>query len=125
MLSVCFLLWCLGPQIAPAEQVTFTNDFRHAGRNERIVGYERRFLVGIVGQTWQDGVFAGALPVNVRLLRFLIRAAGSWPTVTGERVELMACGSLPSSCSHHRDITRTSATIIVVDRVNGCSSSER
>ena len=78
MLSACFLIWCLGPQTAPAEQVTFTNDFRHAGRNERILGYERHFLaLGVVEQTTAaNGVFAGALPVNIHLLRRLSLAGG-------------------------------------------------
>ena len=97
MLSVCFLLWCLGPQTAPAEQVTFTNDFRHAGRNERIVGYERRFLAfGAVEQTTaENGVFVGALPVNVRLLPRVSLAGGGIIASTtvpqaGTRLNFMA-----------------------------------
>jgi Lipid A 3-O-deacylase (PagL) len=68
VLAVCFLLWCAGQQPAPAERVSFANDFRHSGRSERIIGYERNFFVfGAVEQTTaENGVFAGALPLNIQ-----------------------------------------------------------
>jgi hypothetical protein len=68
VLTVCFLLWCAGQQATPAERVTFTKDFRHSDRDERVIGYERNFFVfGAVDQTTaEDAVFAGALPVNIR-----------------------------------------------------------
>jgi hypothetical protein len=67
VLTACFLLWCAGQQPAPAERVTFTNDFRHSERSERIIGYERNFVVfGAVEQTTaEDAVFVGALPLNI------------------------------------------------------------
>jgi Lipid A 3-O-deacylase (PagL) len=79
MLTACFLLWCLGQPTTPAERVSFTNDFRHSDRSERIVGYERNFVVfGAVEQTTaEDAVFAGALPVTVRLSNRFSFAGGA------------------------------------------------
>lgn len=79
MFGACFLLWCLGQQIAPSEGISFTNDFRHSDRSERIVGYETNFLVvGAVEQTTApNAVFAGALPVNIRMSRRLSFAGGA------------------------------------------------
>ena len=70
MLSACFLLWCLGQPISPADRVSFTNDMRHTNRTERIFAYEMSWLVaGAVTQTTaEDAVFGGALPLNIRLL---------------------------------------------------------
>jgi len=79
VLTACFLLWCLGQQIAPAEGVSFTNDFRHSDRSERIIGYERNFFVfGAVEQTTaENAVFAGALPLNIQLFRGFSFAGGA------------------------------------------------
>ena len=79
MLTACFLLWCAGQQPAPAERVTFTNDFRHSERSERIIGYERNFVVfGAVEQTTaEDAVFVGALPVNIHFGNRLSFAGGA------------------------------------------------
>ena len=81
MLTACFLLWCLGqqPAIAPADGVSFTNDFRHSDRSERIIGYEKNFFVfGAVEQTTaKEAVFAGALPVTIQLFRGFSFAGGA------------------------------------------------
>ena len=70
MISACLLLWCLGQPIAPADRATFATDVRHSNRTERIFGYELSWLVaGAVMQTTApDAVFAGVLPLNIRLL---------------------------------------------------------
>lgn len=70
MFSACLLVWCLGQSIAPSEGATFATDVRHSDRTERIYGYEMSWLVAgaVVQSTATEAVFAGALPVNVRLL---------------------------------------------------------
>ena len=70
MLSACFVLWCLGQSIAPAERATFASDVRHSDRDERIVGYEMSWLVAgaVMQSTAPDAVFAGVLPLNIRSL---------------------------------------------------------
>jgi hypothetical protein len=70
MLSACLLVWCLGQSIAPADRATFASDVRHSDRDERIFGYETSWLVaGVVSQaTAPDALFAGVLPLNMRLL---------------------------------------------------------
>ena len=36
MISACFLLWCLGQSIAPADRASFASDVRHTDRTEQI-----------------------------------------------------------------------------------------
>ena len=70
MFSACLLVWCLGQSIAPADRATFASDVRHSNRNERIFGYEMSWLVAgaVVQDTAPDAVFAGVLPLSIRLL---------------------------------------------------------
>jgi hypothetical protein len=66
MLGVCFLLWCMGQGPATAERVSATNDIRDNTRTERIVAYERSWLIGgFVHQNSPDALFGGALPLNI------------------------------------------------------------
>jgi hypothetical protein len=66
MLGVCFLLWCVGQSPATGERVSATNDIRDSTRTERIVAYERSWLIGgFVHQNSPDGLFGGALPLNI------------------------------------------------------------
>jgi Lipid A 3-O-deacylase (PagL) len=99
MISVCMLLWCLGQSIAPDDRVTFTNDMRHANGTERIFAYEMSWLVGgVVAQTpAEDAVFAGALPLNIRLL-------GDRLTFTGGVV--IASQTVPSAGTHANFMAR-------------------
>jgi Lipid A 3-O-deacylase (PagL) len=93
MITACMLLWCIGQSIEPSDRVTFTNDMWHTNRTERILAYEMSWLVGgVVAQTTaEDAVFAGALPLNIRLL-------GDRLTFTGGAV--IASTTVPFAGTH-------------------------
>ena len=99
MISACLLLWCLGQSIAPADRATFASDVRHSNRTERIVGYEMSWLVaGAVMQTTApDAVFAGVLPLNIRLL-------GDRLMFTGGAV--LASDTVPAAGTHANFMAR-------------------
>ena len=99
MLSACFLLWCLGQPIAPGDGVTFANDMRHTDRTERIFAYEMSwFVAGVVTQaTAEDALFAGALPLNIRLL-------GDRLTFSGGAV--VASDTVPAAGTHANFMAR-------------------
>jgi hypothetical protein len=93
------LLWCIGQSIAPGDRVTFTNDMMHINRTERILAYEMSWLVGgVVAQTTaEEAVFAGLLPLNIRLL-------GDRLTFTGGAV--VASTRVPSAGTHANFMAR-------------------
>ena len=99
MFSACLLVWCLGQSIAPADRATFASDVRHSNRTERIFGYETSWLVaGAVTQTTApDAVFAGVLPVNIRLLGDRLTFAGG---------AVLASDTVPAAGTHANFMAR-------------------
>jgi hypothetical protein len=99
MISACLLLWCLGQPIAPADRATLATDVRHSNRTERLFGYELSWLVaGAVMQTTApDAVFAGVLPLNIRLL-------GDRLMFTGGAV--LASDTVPAAGTHANFMAR-------------------
>lgn len=80
MMGVCFLVWCLGQGVPPAEGVTFTHDIRDSNRTERILVYESGAIVGgiVMQAATADAMFAGLLPaqINIGRGRLLVEGGG-------------------------------------------------
>ena len=109
MMTACLLVWCLGGQIERDHRVTFANDVRHSDRTERVFAYEFPWLVvGVVEQTTEpNAVFAGTLPVDIRLFRGQVALAGG---------VIAASTSVPGDGTRANFMARVQ--IRIVDRVS-------
>jgi len=79
MIGLCMFLWCLGQgSDAAAQRVTLMHDVRGSTVTERMVAYERPFVIaGFVQQAGgADALFAGALPVRITAAKGLLVIEG-------------------------------------------------
>lgn len=89
ILNLCFLMLCLGADARPnhVRLLTTQDVYQNAGVENRIVAAEGHWLIG--GYVFQpdsrDVIFAGALPVHIRLHRRLAVDGGA----------LFATGEMP------------------------------
>ena len=85
MFGVCFLVLCLGQSPQASEGFTFSHDIRGETRTERIVSYERRWMIaGFVQQGAPDAAFGGALPLHVNLFNGYVTLDGGVIVATAD-----------------------------------------
>jgi Lipid A 3-O-deacylase (PagL) len=86
MFGVCLLVVCLGQRPLASERLTFSHDVRGETRTERIVSYERRWVIaGFVQQQGApDAAFGGALPLHVNFFNGYITLDGGVIVATAD-----------------------------------------
>jgi hypothetical protein len=94
--AVCVFLLCLGHATAAFERVTLAHDVLNRATTERVVAYERRWMVaGFVDQLHApNAVFGGVLPLRLSMKRLTVEGgavvASERVPVSGTRANFMA-----------------------------------
>ena len=87
MIGLCVFLWCVGQASnAAPERLTVMHDVRGSTVTERVIAYERPFVIaGFVQQSGgSDAAFAGAWPVRIPLYRGFVLVEGGAVVASNE-----------------------------------------